>query len=215
MHWTREDIKNKERIERLNLVNSLTGIKPANLIGSISKFGTPNLAIFSSVVHLGSDPALLGFIVRPGSTVRRHTYDNILETGFYTINHVTESMAEQAHYTSAKFQEHESEFDTCQLGEEYLFRFPAPFVWESPLKIGMKFEEEISIALNGTKLIVGSIEHIVVPEEAVLPGLHLDLGKYNAAGISGLNSYYRLDKLDQFPYARTQELPDFSDSEQR
>ncbi len=42
----------------------MTGIKPANLIGTISKNQVSSLAIFSSVVHLGSNPALLGFVLR-------------------------------------------------------------------------------------------------------------------------------------------------------
>ena len=62
MHLTREDIQNTERIKRFNIINSITGIKPANLIGTISADGKTNLAIFSSDIHLGSNPALIGFI---------------------------------------------------------------------------------------------------------------------------------------------------------
>ena len=54
------DIKSMSKIFRLNLINSITGIKPANLIGTKSKDNLENLAIFSSVVHLGSNHALLG-----------------------------------------------------------------------------------------------------------------------------------------------------------
>ena len=67
------------KIPRLNLINSCMGYKSANLIGTISKDGRPNLAVFSSITHLGSDPALIGFILRP-TTVPRHTYSNIKET---------------------------------------------------------------------------------------------------------------------------------------
>ena len=54
MHLTDADIQKLDRIQRLNIINSVTGIKPANLIGTISNADEPNLAIFSSVVHLGS-----------------------------------------------------------------------------------------------------------------------------------------------------------------
>ena len=54
-----------DKISRLNLINSITGVKPSNLIGTKSKDGFSNLAIFSSVVHLGSKPPLIGFITRP------------------------------------------------------------------------------------------------------------------------------------------------------
>ena len=59
MYFSKKDIINASRIHRLNLINSITGIKPANLIGTISKDGHTNLAIFSSVIHLGSNPALI------------------------------------------------------------------------------------------------------------------------------------------------------------
>ena len=64
MHFSKQDILNTPRIKRLNLINSITGIKPANLIGTISKNSHTNLAIFSSVIHLGSSPSLIGFIIR-------------------------------------------------------------------------------------------------------------------------------------------------------
>ncbi len=203
------EITQLERIYRLNLINSITGVKPANLIGTVSAGGTTNLAIFSSVVHLGSDPALLGMLLRPVGALRRDTYENIRETGVYTINHVTPAIAERAHYTSAKFASDMSEFDACDLTEQYLGGFPAPFVAESPVKIGMKFEEELPIKRNGTTLIVGSIRLICIPDEADESG-HLDLERFQAVGVSGLNSYYTLQKKAQFPYATATETPDFS-----
>ena len=82
-HFTKSNIKDLEKVKRLNIINSITGIKPGNLIGTISKEKITNLAIFSSVIHLGSNPALLGFILRPQERVRRDTYNNILENGSY------------------------------------------------------------------------------------------------------------------------------------
>ena len=64
-HFSKQNILDLEKVKRLNIINSITGIKPANLIGSIDDNNeNTNLAIFSSVVHLGSHPALLGFIPR-------------------------------------------------------------------------------------------------------------------------------------------------------
>ena len=210
MHLTREDIQNTERIKRLNIINSITGIKPANLIGTISGDGKTNLAIFSSVIHLGSNPALIGFILRPDREAGQHTFDNIKENGFYTINHIHESFVEQAHYTSAKFGRDESEFDACALTEEYIADFTAPFVKESMLKMGMKMVQIIPIELNGTVLIIGEVEHLIIPDAALDDQGQIDLSQPNDVGISGLNTYYKLEKIAQFPYARPNALPDFS-----
>lgn len=209
MHFTKKDLQNLEHLERLNLINSVTGIKPANLIGSISNGQNPNLAIFSSIVHLGSNPALIGFILRPKHEVRRHTYENIMENGCYTINHIHQSFIEQAHYTSAKFEAEESEFEKCHLTEEYLPNFKAPFVKESNVKLGMKFLEALPIKLNNTVMIIGEIQHLIVEDTAFETKGHLNLTTLNSIGISGLNSYYTLQKVAQFPYARPTELPNF------
>jgi flavin reductase (DIM6/NTAB) family NADH-FMN oxidoreductase RutF len=210
MHLTSESIKQLERKKRLNLINSVTGIKPATLIGTKALSGETNLAIFSSVVHLGSDPPLIGFIMRPDQEVRRHTYENIKESGYYTINHIHRSFIQQAHYTSAKFEKEESEFEKCKLTEEYSAEFHAPFVQESKMKMGMKFIEELSVAANGTTLIVGEILHLFLPEEIIDDKGHSDLSQLEDVGISGLNTYYALEKIAWLPYARPNELPDFN-----
>ncbi len=213
MYLSKQAIVEMDRLSRVNLVNAVSGIKPANLIGTTSKNKVTNLAIFSSVVHLGSDPALVGFILRPAKEVRRDTYNNILDTGVYTINHVHEALAERAHFTSSKFDEGVSEFEKCQIEEEFLSGFEAPFVRHSRLKLGMRFIESIPIRLNGTVLIIGEIEHFLVANEAVNEEGRVDLEKLNNVGVSGLDTYYRLEKFAEFPYARPNEIPDFGDPE--
>lgn len=210
MHLTKEEIKGLEKRKRLNIINSITGIKPANLIGTVSEDNVANVAIFSSIVHLGSNPALLGFIVRPTGEVPRNTYENILANGRYTINHVHESFVKNAHYTSAKFDREISEFDKCGLTDEYLHDFKAPFVKESTIKIGMKYCESIPIERNGTILVIGEVEHLILPDEAVSDKGYIDLEKAEVAGISGLNTYYSLEKIASFPYVRIEEVPEFN-----
>ncbi|MEN8927600.1 MAG: flavin reductase family protein [Flavobacteriales bacterium] len=212
MHLNKKDLRDIGNVKRLNIINSITGIKPANLIGTVSKEKVPNVAIFSSVVHLGSNPALLGLIVRPTGEVPRNTYENILENGYYTINHVSEGFIKNAHYTSAKFNKEVSEFDACNLTEEYNFDFKAPFVKESSIKIGLKHVESIPIERNGTILVIGEVEHVIIPDEALSSKGYVDLAEANVAGISGLNSYYKLEKITSFPYARVSEIPDFKNN---
>lgn len=208
MQYTKEDIAALDRISRLKIINSVTGVKPANLIGTINKRGITNLAVFSSVVHLGSNPALLGLISRPTTNETGHTYKNITENEVYTINHIHPEFAKKAHYTSAKFENTISEFQRCGLTEEYIDNFSAPFVKESHFKIGMRFKETIPIPLNGTMLIIGEIEYISIPEVATQDG-DIDLEKASSVGISGLNSYYELKKIAQYPYVRVSEVPEF------
>ncbi|MFS4492418.1 flavin reductase family protein [Maribacter sp. 2308TA10-17] len=209
MQYSKQDIDQMDRIQKIKFINSISGIKPANLIGSVSNSGQVNLAIFSSVFHLGSDPALLGFITRPTGEIPRHTLENIKENKQYTINHVNSSFTEKAHYTSAKFERGQSEFKICGLTEEYIGDFKAPFVKESGIKMGMEFKEAIDIKLNGTILVIGEIQHLIIPEKALGEDEDIDLSNINTVGISGLNTYYELKKISRYPYARVNQIPDF------
>lgn len=208
IHYTKEEIFQLNKIKRLNLINSISGIKPANLIGTKGEDGSENLAIFSSVFHLGSNPAQLGFIMRPAEEVPRNTFENILYSGYYTINHVLEDFVENAHFTSAKFDKSVSEFEACKLESEYLQNFQAPFVKASKLKYGMKLVECIPIPSSNTTLVVGVVEHLFIDPVAVNDNGMIDLSVISSAGISGLNSYYSLKKIGEYPYARVEELPD-------
>ena len=150
----------------------------------------------------------MGFISRPKGTEFGHTYRNIEENGEYTINHVHPEFVKNAHYTSAKFDENISEFKRCNLSEEYIKGFKAPFLKESTFKIGMCFKEALDIKRNGTILIIGEIKHLIIPDEA-MAAHDIDLEATNSVGISGLNSYYSLKKIDDYPFARVNEVPEF------
>ena len=208
-HFTRADLDALAQRFRANLINSASGLKPAQLVGTASAGGATNLAVFNSVFHLGANPPLLGLIVRPTGDVPRHTYENLRETGVYTLNLVHRRFAERAHYTSAKFPREISEFDACGLTPEYVAGFAAPFVAESRLKLGLRFVEEMPVRLNGTIIVVGAVEHLVVDEAALLDDGSLDLGALGAVAAGGLDTYYAGEKIAVYPYARPEELPEF------
>lgn len=210
-HFTRHDLDELERRKRANLINSITGYKPANLIGTISETGNTNLAIFSSCVHLGANPPLIGFIMRPLGDVERHTYENIKATGVYTINHIHKSFIRNAHWTAAKFEKDISEFEKCKLTEEVVGNFAAPFVKESLVKMGVVYVDELPIKQNGTILMIGEIEHLILPENSILENGDVDLNSVEDVCISGLYTYHEVKKIASFPYAKPDELPKFEE----
>ncbi len=205
-HFYANDIKKLERFYRVNLINSATGYKAANLIGTYSEKGIANLALFSSVIHLGSNPALIGLIQRPPGPLS-HTYKNIKKNYYYSINHIHENFIENAHYTSAKFDNNTSEFDLCKLGTELIEGFNAPFVKESSVQIGMKFIKEIPIELNGTILIIGKVEHLVIKKDSILEDGNIDLNRLASVCTSGQSTYHKALKLKSLPYAKADMIP--------
>jgi len=201
----RREIDAFEKIFRINLINSITGIKPANLIGTQSSEGQSNLAIFSSVVHMGSNPPLIGMISRPAGEVERHTLSNIEKTKCYTINHLLIDLHRNGHYTSAKFPRSSSEFQSCGFTEHFSNTFSAPYVKESKLGIGMEFIETIPIKHNGTVLILGEVKEIRLHGIDVEDDGSLNLETLASAGISGLDTYYKLEKVVKHPFARVED----------
>ena len=186
---------------RANLINKVSGFKAANLIGTKSKAGQTNLAVFNSVMHIGANPPYMGFILRP-TTVDRHTYENIKDTGYYTINQVTTAIHQQAHKTSAKYDRDVSEFDAVGLTEFYQEGFHAPFVAESHIKIGLSFQEEQLIQCNGTRLVIGKVEHLILPESAILEDGDVVLEDLDAVALSGLYNYYKPEHLGKYGYEK-------------
>ncbi|WP_341224673.1 flavin reductase [uncultured Arcticibacterium sp.] len=200
-HISKSEFEAYERLYKINLLNSCSGFKSANLIATRSLEGFDNVAIFSSVTHLGSSPALLGFIMRP-TTVPRNTLENIMETGFYTINHVSTSILEQAHQTSAKYAKGVSEFKETGLNPIIRNGFHAPFVKESPIQMAMKFVEELPIKRNGTILVIGEILDIYFEDEIKEDDGFLNLSKAEVLAINGLDGYCQPSLLQRQNYAR-------------
>ena len=200
-HYSKKDINEMNRIYRLNLINSCTGYKSANLIGTISTNKIYNVAVFSSITHLGSDPALLTFIVRP-TTVPRDTYKNILDTKEFTVNHINVDDIEDAHHTSARYPEMISEFDMTKLEKEFKDGYSAPFVKSSKIKLGCKFLNQYEIKENNTLLMVAEINDIFFEENIIQKDGWLNLDTAKTVTVNGLDRYALPKLVDRFKYAK-------------
>lgn len=196
-----KDIDLLESRRRVHLINSLGGFKSVSLIGTKSHPGNTNVSIFSSVFHIGADPALIALIFRP-SPPQRDTLRNILESGFYTLNHINESIYKKAHQTSARYDTAVSEFDAVGLTPEFKNGFQAPFVQESLIQMGIELREKIDISINNTTMIIGEIVQIYIPEDCISPDGFIDLEKANTITCSGLDSYHKTIRLDRLSYAK-------------
>jgi flavin reductase (DIM6/NTAB) family NADH-FMN oxidoreductase RutF len=200
-HISFEQIMNMQKQERVHFANSLGGFKSVCLIGTQNKLGQTNLAIIDSLLHIGSNPPLFGMIFRPG-VVERHTLENILETEFYTINHINEIIYKQAHQTSARYDREISEFEVTGLHPEYKNEFHAPFVQESQVQLAMEFKEQIELKINNTVLIIGEVKQVHFPENCLQKDGFLDIENAQTITCSGLDSYHKTIKLDRLSYAK-------------
>lgn len=200
-HINLDTIKSWERFYRSNFINSLTGFKSVSLIGTANINGLPNLAVFSSIVHLGSDPALVGFINRPLAAAH-HTIENIQATGVYTINHIHPAFVQQAHQTSAKYETGVNEFEAVNLAAVYKDGIAAPFVAESNIKYALQLQEIIPIKHNNTFLVIGSVTTILIDPSLIQPDGFLALENAASLASLGADAYYKAAPLVRLSYAK-------------
>ena len=200
-HFSYETVMDLPKHYKTHLINSLGGFKSVSLLGTINSSGQTNLAIFSSIFHIGANPPLIALIFRP-SPPERNTLGNILETKYYTINHINEEIYTQAHQTSARYDDTISEFDVTGLQAEYKNDFIAPFVKESNIQMGIEFKERIDITINNTIMVIGQINEIFVPEDCLGEDGFINIEKANTITCSGLDSYHKTQQLDRLSYAK-------------
>jgi len=194
-------IEQLEQRYRTTLINSLAGFRQAVLVGTQSSEGHHNLAIFNSLIHLGAHPALYGLINRPDS-VQRDTLQNIISTKAYTLNYVRAADYKRAHQTSARYDKQISEFEAVGFEPAYLPSCTAPIVKNAVVSIAMQLEEIIPIAINGTILIVGSVQQIHIDEQLVEQDGFVSLSEEQVVISQGLDAYFVPSPLGRLAYAK-------------
>jgi flavin reductase (DIM6/NTAB) family NADH-FMN oxidoreductase RutF len=198
----KEDIEQLEKRYRTAFINSLAGFRQAVLVGTKSKDGQTNLAIFNSLIHLGAHPAIYGLLNRPDS-VQRDTLQNILETKEYTLNFIGAAQYEKAHQTSARYEKGISEFEQVDFEESYHADCFAPFVKDAVVKIAMRFEETIPIKMNGTILIIGSIMQVDIEDDSLVgTDGYVALSDADILISQGLDAYFVSKPVGRLPYAK-------------
>ncbi|MVN91298.1 flavin reductase family protein [Mucilaginibacter aquatilis] len=201
-----QQIDGMEKAYRTALMNSITGYKPLNLLGTVNNDNRTNLCIVSSVFHMGSNPSLLGMVIRP-ERPHNDTLKNIKITGEYTLNNVMCDFYKEAHQTSASYESGVSEFDECGFDEYYHEGFKSPFVRQSSLKIGLRLQEMIDVKLNGTTIVIGKVELLIANDEVIQTNGDVDHIIAGSAAGSGLDAYFKTVQLDKLAYAKPERAP--------
>ena len=204
-----QTLQSMDNRQRVALINSLPGFKPVVLVGTLNEASQTNVCVINSCFHVGADPALMGMIIRPApGATERHTLENILETKTYSVNAVTRAMAQRAHHTSARFDRDQSEFDACGFIEQWYENFPVPYVSESPLQLGLRLAEHLPLSINGTHLIIGSIEQIHLSKNAQRADGSLNLQAMDIVAGGGLDAYHSVSTAQRFSYAKPDKPPE-------
>lgn len=208
MRISSQDLESLETRVRASFFNYILGPKPCALVGTVNSDGLSNLAIFNSFFHLGANPGLVGCVIRPDSA-RRHTFENILATHYYSINfidYVNDDFFKKAHQTSARYGDDISEFKACGLNEKYLDGYKCPLVEESSYQLIFKYREHHRMDINNTIILIGELCEILVPDEAVKnfkEDGQIDFDYIKNILVCGLDTYYKSpEKITRLNYAK-------------
>lgn len=208
MNFSSDDMEALATRQRANLINCITGFKPALLLGTVNTGGHTNLAMFNNVFHIGASPPLLGLIVRPRPEgTERHSLDNLLETEHYTLNHVHHDMLPAAHQTSARYPREQSEFAASGLSALYQPGFPAPFVAEARIRMGLRLVEHQELSVNHTQLVIGELEVLNCPDDILRDDGSVDLAAAGSVASCGLDSYHSVAEGQRYAYAKANLAP--------
>ncbi len=185
---------------RANLIQTALGFKAVMLMGTHNKEGVNNLAIFNNFIHISANPPVIGVQFRPAN-MERHSLENLLATGYFSLNQVPESYWKQAHQTSAKYDADTSEFEACGFTPKFHANFLAPMVAESPLSMVLKFQEQIPLGTTGVTLVLGEIVYLQ-SNTAPLPDGFIEPTENNIITSAGADGYYTAQKKGRLSYAR-------------
>ena len=110
-----------------------------------------------------------------------------------------------AHQTSARYPAGVSEFDAVGLGEHWHEaqgeRFGAPAVAESPVRVGLKVQEDLVLP-NRCRFVIGAVQWVDFREDLQVDDGFLDLAAADTMAIGGLDAYHTAQRVARLSYAK-------------
>lgn len=168
--------------------------RPIGWIGSISAEGVPNLAPYSFFNCVSGAPPT--FVFSPGRGGRKDTLANVRDVGEFTINIVTEEVAEAMNATSATHAADVDEFEAAGLTAVPSISIRPPMVGECRANIECIVTQILDIGHpeHGSGLVIGEAVEFHV-DAAVLDGTRVDQAELKAVGRHVGNLYSRSTDL--------------------
>ncbi len=194
MDKTRFTVADLTGADPYKLCTGLIVPRPIGWIGSISADGIANLAPYSFFNCVSGAPPT--FVFSPGRGGRKDTLDNVREVGEFTVNIVTEEVAEAMNATSATHPADVDEFEAAGLTAVPSTSIRPPMVGECKANIECVVTQIVDIghADHGNALVIGEAVEFHVAE-SILDGTRVDQRELRAIGRHAGNGYSRSTDL--------------------
>ncbi len=194
MDKTRFTVADLTGADPYKLSTGLIVPRPIGWIGSISAEGIANLAPYSFFNCVSGAPPT--FVFSPGRGGRKDTLDNVREVGEFTVNIVTEEVAEEMNATSATHPADVDEFEAAGLTAVPSTSIRPPMVGECKANIECVVTQIVDIghADHGNALVIGEAVEFHIAE-SILDGTRVDQRELRAIGRHAGNGYSRSTDL--------------------
>ncbi|MDH3300951.1 MAG: flavin reductase family protein [Acidimicrobiia bacterium] len=183
-------------VDGYKLVTGLVVPRPIGWIGSTSPEGVNNLAPYSFFNAVSGDPPTVIFSAGAGPGTRKDTADNVKASGEFTVNIVTDEVAEAMNVTSAAVPAAIDEFAHAGLTPVSGVVVGAPRVAEAKAQMECRVTHHLHIGREGggNRLFVGEVVAFHVNED-LLDGTRVDQAALAAIGRHVGNGYSRTHDL--------------------
>ena len=172
--------------------------RPIALVTSLNEDGVLNAAPFSQFVVIAVSPPLLAFVAKERTNALKDTVRNVLASGEFVINTVTERMAEQVQQCSTDYPPSVSEVERVGFHSIPSTIVRPSRVAESPVQFECRLHRTVEFGEPGSQsnLCVGEVL-LVHYAEGVVSGHRVKHEMMNALGRIAGRSYIRTrDRLD-------------------
>jgi flavin reductase (DIM6/NTAB) family NADH-FMN oxidoreductase RutF len=192
------DFEDTASRDRYKLLSGLIVPRPIGWIGTRRANGTFNLAPFSFFNVVSTAPPTVLF---SGSSHSDRPKDSITlaeESGEFTVNIVSEEVAQAMSVTAGTFGPDDDEFAIAGLTAVAGKVVAAPMVAESPANLECRVSTVLDVGEGLTRIVVGRVVALHV-DDSVLDDTRIDATSLRAVGRMSGNTYITTDHLFELP----------------
>ena len=188
------DLDSVEGRDRYKLLSGLIVPRPIGWIGTRRSNGSFNLAPFSFFNVVAASPPTVIFSGGRHHDRPKDTVALAEESGEFTVNIVSEDVAEAMSVTAASYGPDDDEFAIAGLTAVTGRWVEAPLVAESPANLECRVSRILDIGEGLSRLVVGRVLAVHVDED-LLDGTRVDNERLKAIGRMAGNNYVTTENI--------------------
>lgn len=164
-------------------------------VSTVDQEGVPNLAPFSFFTAITSRPPTILFCpaTRASDGGQKDTFNNVIATGEFVVNFVTEATADAMNITSVEVPAHVNEFERAGLTAVPSVMVRAPRVLESPIHFECRLHQVVDV--GDAHIVIGQIVYMHFDESVYRDGNYIDTLAYQPIGRLAGNGYSYVREL--------------------